>query len=372
MISNPPGMDRQQLVDQFLESLRHLPGVDVQVVQVFLEPTPLRGASSTPRYDVKCNLRVAGKTVTLLIDVKKALYPRDVRQTLWQIKDFSRRRENVPQGRETVPVLVAESISPGAKEMLKNERVGYYDSGGSLYIPAEGVHLYVDRPLPKPLSRSMRSLFSGRRARVLHALLVHYDEWWQVRELAHRARVSPATASQVLSELERYEWVVSRGMGPNKERHLVEPAALLDAWVKQRAAMPAPPMRRFFVPSVRAEGLVEKIAHVFAAHDADYAITHEAAAQRYAPFLSAVSRVRCRLLTGQTAEQALRELDARVVSEGMNLAVIEVQSLDELLFRNQLDGVWLASPVQVYLDLAHGEGRTGELADHLRRERIGF
>ena len=153
---------------------------------------------------------------------------------------------------------------------------------------------------------------------------------------------------------------------------MVEPAALLDAWVKQHAASPAPPMRRFFVPSVRAEGLFEKIAHVFAAHDADYAITHEAAAQRYAPFLSAVSRVRCRLLAGQIAEQALRELDARVVREGMNLAVIEVKSLDELLFRNQLDGVWLASPVQVYLDLAHGEGRTKELADHLRRERIGF
>ena len=41
------------------------------------------------------------------------------------------------------------------------------------------------------------------------------------------------------------------------------------------------------------------------------------------------------------------------VSEGMNLAVIDVQSSDELLFCNQLEGVWLASPIQVYLDLAH-------------------
>lgn len=364
-----PAVTERQLVDQFLESLRHLP--DVRVVQVFLERPRPPGTSSTPQYDVKCNLRVAGKFITLLIDVMKVLYPRDVRQKLWLIKDFSRRQANVPQGRETVPVLVAESISPGAREILKSERVGYYDSGGSLYVPAQGVHLYVDRPLPKPLSRSIRSLFAGRRAQVLHALLVH-DEWYQVKKLAHRARVSHATASQVLSELERYEWVVSRGMGPNKERHLVEPAALLDAWVKQHAALPAPPMRRFFVPSVRAEGLVEKIAHVFAAHDADYAITHEAAAQCYAPLLSAVSRVHCRLLAGQNTEQALRELDARVVSEGMNLAVIEVQSSDELLFCNQLEGVWLASPVQVYLDLAHGAGRTKELADHLRRERIGF
>ena len=365
-----PAVTERRLVDQFLESLRHLP--DVRVAQVFLESPRSPGTSSTPQYEVKCNLRVAGKIITLLIDVMKVLYPRDVRQRLWLIKDSSRGHPDGPRGRETVPVLVAESISPGAKELLKSERVGYYDSGGSLYVPAQGVHLYVDRPLPRPLSRSIRSLFSGRRARALHALLAHHDEWYQVKELAHRARVSPATASQVLAELERYEWVVSRGIGPNKERHLVEPAALLDAWVKQHAASPAPSMRRFFVPSVRAEGLFEKIAHVFAAHDAEYAITHEAAAQCYAPFLSTVSRVHCRLLAGEIAEQALRELDARVVSEGMNLAVIDVQSLDELLFRNQLDGVWLASPVQAYLDLAHGEGRTKELADHLRRERIGF
>ena len=219
-----PAVIERQLVDQFLESLRNLP--DVRVLQVFPEPPRSPGTSSTPQYDVKCNLRVAGKIITLLIDVMKVLYPRDVRQKLWLIKDFSRRQANVPQGRETVPVLVAESISPGAREILKSERVGYYDSGGSLYVPAQGVHLYVDRPLPKPLSRSIRSLFAGRRARVLHALLVH-DEWYQVKKLAHRARVSHATVSQVLSELERYEWVVSRGMGPNKERHLVETGRLI-------------------------------------------------------------------------------------------------------------------------------------------------
>ena len=362
----------QQLIGQFLESLRSVPDADVRVVQGFLAPPRLPQALPNPQYDAKFNLRIAGKIVTLLVHVRKFLYPRDARQALWQIKELGDRWSNAPTGRETVPVLIAESISPGAKEILKSERVGYYDSGGSLYVPAQGIHLYVDRPLPKPLSRSIRSLFSGRRAQVLHALLVHHGEWRRVKELAGKARVLPATASQVLLELEKYEWVVSRGLGPNKERRLTKPAALLDAWVKQHSMLPAPSMRRFFVPSVRAERLVQSIAHVFAEHDIDYAITHEAAAQRYAPFLSSVSRVHCRLLAGQNTEQALQELDARVVSEGMNLAVIDVQSLGELLFRNQLDGVWLASPVQVYLDLTHGAGRTKELADHLRRERIGF
>ena len=357
------------LVEQFLESLRSLPGVHAHVL---LEPPWLPGALPTRRFDARLALRAGGKTVTLLIEVKNVLYPRDVRLALWQIKGSSYGWSSAPDGQQTVPVLIAESISPGAKELLKSQRVGYYDSSGSLYVPAEGVFLYIDRPLSKPLSRPIRSLFSGRRAQVVHAILIHRSEWFRVNEIAVKARVSPATASQVLAELERYEWVVSRGLGPSKQRNLIEPAALLDAWVKQHAVLPPPSIRRFFVPSVRAEGLVRKMAQVFAAHDTRYAITHEAAAQRYAPFLSTVSQVRCRLLAGLAADQALGELDARAVNEGMNLGVIEASSFGELLFRNQLDGVWLASPIQVYLDLSRGEGRTKELAEHLRRERIGF
>ena len=49
-----------------------------------------------------------------------------------------------------------------------------------------------------------------------------------------------------------------------------------------------------------------------------------------------------------------------------------VKSSGELLFRELVDGIWLASPVQVYLDLMRGEGRAREMAKHLRQEKIGF
>ena len=78
------------------------------------------------------------------------------------------------------------------------------------------------------------------------------------------------------------------------------------------------------------------------------------------------------MLTSPAADQAIGELGARVVSEGFNLAVIEATSPGELLFRERVNGAWLASPIQVYLDLLRSEGRAKEMADHLRRERIGF
>ena len=359
-------MTERQLIEGFLETLRELPEVRAE-----LDHRELTGSTIDSKHDAKVDLHVAGKSFILLIEVKKAVYPRDVRQVLWQFKDASRGRAK-GQGREPLSFLVAESISPGAKELLREERVGYYDTGGSLYLPAPGAYLYIDKPPPKTLAKSVLSLFSGRRAQVLHALLVQYQDWFGVNELAHRAMVSPPTASQVLTELERFDWLVSRGQGPSKERYLREPAALLDAWVKQIALVRSPNLRRYYVPAMKADRLLEGIGQVFEAHEARYAISHEAAAQRYAPYLSSVSQVRTRLLIGANADAAIAALGARLVGEGANLAIIEAKSPGELLFREQVGGIWLASPVQVYLDLLYGEGRSKEMADHLRKERIGF
>ena len=357
----------RRLVEQFLEALRALPEVRAE-----LEPSQPRGPEPDRGYDAQVGLWVAGKSVTVLIEARKALYPRDVRQILWRLKQSSSRWPREPQAHETVLLLIAESISSGAKELLRVEQVGYYDSGGSLFLPAHGVYLYVDKPPPKPVSKSMRSLFSKRRAQVLHALLMRHEDWFGVTALAGQAKVSPATASQVLTELERFDWLVSRSQGPSKERYLREPAALLDAWAKQLAVMPSPTLLRYYVPSIQTDGLVEQLDQILVAHHVEYAITHEAAGQRYAPFLSRISQVRCRMLTSPAADQAIGELGARVVSEGFNLAVIEATSPGELLFRERVNGAWLASPIQVYLDLLRSEGRAKEMADHLRRERIGF
>ena len=356
----------KQLLDQLLEALRGLPGVQAELSS-FIQPSgPDRG------YDARIDLRAGGKAATLMIVVKKTLYPRDVRQMLWQFQVVARRWPQWAEERQTVSFLVAQSISPGAKDLLRDEQVGYYDSGGSLFLPAHNIYVYVDKPLPKTLSKTIRSLFSGRRAQVLHVLLMRHGEWFGVKEIAEQAQVSPATASEVLTELERFDWVVSRGQGPTKERYLREPGALLDAWVERLAVMRPLAIRRYFVSSVRAGWMVQKFAEVCATQKAEYAITHEAAGQRYAPFLSTVSQVHCRVMAGAPADRVLGALDAHVVDQGANLVIIEVKSSGELLFRELKDGIWLASPVQVYLDLIRGEGRSREMAKHLRQERIGF
>jgi DNA-binding MarR family transcriptional regulator len=356
-----PPIDQPVLIQQFLESLRELP--DVSGTSDALEfATEVNDSANA-----KIHLNVAGKSIVLLVEMKKTVYPRDVRQVLWQFKTLHQRAHA-----GEVPHLIAESLSPGAKELLRAERVGYYDSGGSLFLPVSGAYVYIDKPPPKTLEKSVRSLFSGRRAQVLHALLVHYQDWFGVTQVAERARVAPSTVSDVLSQLERFEWLVSRGQGPSKERHLSEPGALLDAWVKQLATLRAPTLRRYYVPGLKSDALIERLSQALDAHQVVYAVSYEAAAQQYAPFLSGISQVRIRLVPSAGAATAIAELDARAVNEGANLSVIEAKSEGELLFRQKNEGVWLASPIQIYLDLFSGEGRAREMAEHLRRERIGF
>ena len=358
-------LTERELIARLVDALRELPEVEADLAQ---EPA---AQHSDRGYDAQVDLRVAGKPFVLLLEAKKVVFPRDVRQIIWQLRAASHGRPT-GQRENPLPLLVAESISPGAKELLRSERVGYYDSGGSLYLPAPGAYLYIDKPPPKALAKSVRTLFTGRRAQVLHALLVRHQKWFGVTELAQQATVSPATASQVLTELERFDWLVARGQGPGKERHLREPAALLDAWAKQLATIRPSPVRRYYVPGTKADTLATRIGQVFDAHEVQYAISHEAAAQRYAPFISHVSQVRVRVLIGANADAAIGDLDARVVNEGANLGVIEAKSSGELLFREQIDGLWLASPIQIYLDLLRGEGRSKEMAEHFRKERIGF
>ena len=360
---NETNIRERDLLDMLLEALRKLP-------QVHMQPPILerRTGYGYYRLDAEIPLEAAGRTLTLLVEVRKSVYPRDIRQIIWRIKQSEQFNR---QDDEVIPLLAAESLSPGAKELLREEGVGYFDTGGSLYIPARGAFFYIDRPVPKTFERSVRSLFTGRRSQVLHALLVERGTWYSVNKLAELAKVSTATASVTLAALERFDWVISRGRGPSKERYLTEPGALLDEWSKQTSNRRPHSERRYYVPATAPEALMKHLTQLSAVHETECVMTQEVAAQRYAPFLSAVSRVSCRMMLGQAAREILSELGAKRVSEGANLYVIGTTSPGAFLFKERVGGIWLASPIQVYLDLLRGSGRAIEMAEHLRQERVG-
>lgn len=356
----------QQLIGRFIDAVQELPEVRAKVDHG--KPVARQADYGD---DVQVDLSVAGKAYHLVIGFKKTVFPRDVHQMFWKI--HKAQLIGNAEGEASLPFIIAESISPGAKEILKTERIGYYDSGGSLFLAAKGAYFYIDKPQPKTEAKSARSLFTGARAQVIHTLLVHHQSWFSVKDLAKQAMVSPATASQVLTELyERYDWFETRGQGPSKERRVRDPGPLLDEWTKQLVSIRQPTMRKFYVPATKNRNLMAQIGSAFDRYGIQYAFSYAAAAQHFTPYLSNVSQVRVRMLFGPNTDDAIRDLGARPVNEGANLSIIETKSPGELLFRERAGDLWLASMIQIYLDLTHSEGRSKELAEHFRKDRIGF
>lgn len=351
------------IVESLLAALQALPGV--HAAMRFLEGP---GTPSDGRPDAEISLEMGGRRYSLRVEAKRELYPRDVRELLWRMH----RSAGDHDGSTVLRMVAADSLSPGAKELLEAEGVGYFDRGGSLYLPAPDAYIYIDKPPPKSITKAIGSLFTGRRAQVIHALLLHPREQLTGMELAQRAQASPATVSQLMKELERQEFIGSGNYGAHKGRQLQEPGRLLDQWAEHVQALKPPVFRRYFLPSLDAGHLLEAVTRAFAGNHVTYAVSFEAAAQVYAPFLSSLSHVKCRATGGTALASALAELNARAVDEGANFSLCETQSAGDLLFREQLQGTWLASPIQVYLDLLRSEGRAKELAKNLRRERIPF
>ncbi|MYA15672.1 MAG: hypothetical protein F4089_10995 [Gammaproteobacteria bacterium] len=317
--------------------------------------------------DAVVHCRWSGRHVELVLLVRTNIYPRDAREILWRMDALT---ANHPGA---VPVLVADAISATAKEMLRHRRAAYFDAGGSLFVCSEPVYVHIDRPAPRPMARRVQSLFRGSRAQVVHCLLLAPRTWFGTTRLAGEAGVSPGTASVVLRHLEQDEWVHTRGRGPTKQRRVADAGGLLDAWARNTERVRLFSVWDYYVPVVPEQTLALELHRAFEAHGTDYALTGESAAQRYAPFLSTVSRIHCLVdPRDDRIDTVLSDLEARRVDQGANLSVIRAPFPGALASREQVDGVWLASAVIVYLDLLRVGGRGRDMARHLRRERLGF
>lgn len=362
-----PFESESSIISGLLEALQEMPKIKIVDHQLETHVAMGRGV------DAQIQLEAAGRIITLFVEIKhKAVYPRDVREILWRLRETDLFPKWGMLHARDIPFLAAESISPGAKELLREECAGYYDTGGSVYLPARGAFYFTDKPTPKSAAKTIRTLFSGKRSQVAHALLCEPDSWVNVKSIAERAEVSAATASETLSALERFDWMQTRGSGPSKERRLVELGKLLDAWVNGINTNRRVSYRRFYVPTMKHEEIALRIAEVCGRADTNYVVTGEAAAQRYTPYLSSVSQLKCKLSSSKVFDRIIVDLDARPVDEGANLLLVETKSTSEFLFRERIEDIWFASPILVYLDLVGSPGRSSEMAAHLRHERIGF
>ncbi len=353
----------QTLITLISEALNTLPEVQVKSVVLAAPFCP----GSEIRADFEVRLEVRGHPLRLLIVEKNYASPRDV-------LSFARKlHASLPDSEATpcLPMLIAPALPMSSREILREQQIAYGDSGGSLYLPFAGALFYIDKPVPKSARRNTRNVYKGKAAHVLHTLLHAPDRAWHVNEMALEAGVFPSTVHDVFQILEEHLWVERRGKGPEGVRLLRDPGAILNAW-REEYSLKQYDVRSFYGWSQTPAGLRAALDSAMEEAKAEYTLTLSSGAELVAPFVTTVEKLS--VLVSETMPFSLisDRLKLEPVEEGANIHFYLSKTRAPFLYRRRVQEVWVASDIQLYLDLWASPARGKEQAEHLRKEKLSF
>jgi len=332
---------------------------DGRIDVLHVEPRP----ANAPSVDLALELNAAGKSAEIAVEALRYAYPRDVQGAVWKLDEYKLASKR-PQ--DLILLVAAESLSPGARELLRKRGIGYFERNGNLYLSWRNWLINIERPDLPSARKEATALFTDSREMVVHALLVKRQDWLTGSELAELSRTSSYTCSVVLQELERREWCESSGAGRTLRRRLSEPKQLLAAWAEHWKKRKEQRSRWYTFterPNLLLTHLTDKIQKSNVSFD--WAFTGAAAANIYAPLLTSVDTAEIIVPPGH-AEKLASTIGLKPAEKGANVTLVERDGAS-LLFRDLHPEYpsYFASPFILYLDLLDGRGRNKELAQHV-------
>lgn len=299
------------------------------------------------------------------VEVKKQAYPRDVKHAIWGFDEFCRKHNHK---QNVVPIFVAELISEGAREVLKDNNIGYYELSGTFFIKHKQTLIDIQRPRKRVTKTGVVDLFSGAREMVVHALLQSHGEWFSGEELSDLSDTSAYTVSGVLKELELREWLVKSSEGGRSQRRkLTNPSALLNSWAE---ATKKRKKNKFYgylfaSDSVDCVKKIERKASHFA-EEINWAITGALAANQASPLLTGINVAEI-IVPLDKAELFTQSTGIKYAEKGYNVIVHEWAAAGLQFIKTENDFPIASNFIQ-YLSLLDGKGRNAELAEQFRRE----
>lgn len=306
--------------------------------------------------DIVATVRVARQRQRLALEVKNNGQPRVARAIAYQLARVLGREPGV------YGVFAAPYISPQTAKICFNEKIGYLDLAGNCRLTFGQVYIEQEgKPNPFAEKRDLRSLYSPKAARVLRVLLSDPKKPWRVQALAAEAEVSLGQVSNVKSLLEDREWLKSSDAG----LLLKDPESLLSEWsenFKSRKNLP----RNYYTLKSMAE-IEADLAQSCEREGTMYALTGFSGAARYAP---SVRYQRAMAYVSRDVESIAKSLSLKEVTSGANVTLFVPYDEGVLYGTRQIDGIYIASPVQVYLDLLGMKGRGSEAAKSILDEVI--
>lgn len=266
-------------------------------------------------------------------------------------------------------VVIAPYISPESRNILREQRQGWFDLAGNCFLSLEGIHVEVEKANTNPFAtkRKQKSIFSPKSARILKLLLAERTPM-KGNEIAARAHVSQAQVSKVRESLLDREWATANSAG----LRVVKPLALLEAWREEREP-PVLVAQGYTLYHGRAQDthLQTMFMKAATAPFGTLLLAGHSVARRVAPFARVAGEFFYADAHGVELIQEFLKLSPTDV--GANIFIYEP---DDAMM--QLDSIALAPEplrgtglLQTYLDLSAMGDRDREAADFLLQQKLG-
>jgi hypothetical protein len=349
------------LGESLIGQLRDIPELEIQ------------GADYNVRlaeeHEIDLVLRVGCKGVSyvLLVEIKTGAVSPSV--SLKAVESLRR-----IAGLTEVPMLAARSLSETTRSLLREHKVAYWDSSGSFYLNLPNALYLIDRtPLKQPREgREPRNPYKGSAAKIIHRLLLEPERSWKVTELANEVEVAASTSQEVLRFLEKQLWVRQQGKGPHSVRMLTQPGKLLDDWAANYDFESRyKPIRLHKLALSFAQQKEQLVS--FLSTRSSWALTLEHGAHLLAPYVTKLPGALTVIVPDAYPwiREALSE-GYREVPNGENLQLWLTDDHSPFMGCWQHQGLQVASPIQLYLDLFGWPRRGKEQAQNLREKVLRF
>jgi hypothetical protein len=325
----------------------------------------VRTDSPEPAVDFAAILSVGENRIRIIGEIESSGRPSRIRGTIAQLRRCAARFP------DCVPVLVVPYLGDRGQQMCRAEGIGYIDLSGNCYLRWNGVYIDRVRQGARPsVPKRAPSVFSDKASLVIRCALDRPGQPQQVRELARELGLSPAWVSQVLRRL------ISAGYAAQVEDGTVisRPLDLLNDWAEYYSFARRNDSRSYFCEAPTPQQVIARVASVPADDVGRYALTLHAGASLVAPF-SEFHEVHIYIdssaLRDETERQWTEALGLRPVEAGGNVYLTWPYYKEGAFYgRRNINGVWVASDIQLFVDLYNYPVRGREQAEYLMRNRL--
>lgn len=295
-----------------------------------------------------------GRSATLIVEVKRAVDGRTVGPLRQQLATIL---EDFPEGQGLV---MARYLSPPVREKLTEAGLSYVDATGNIRVEIESPGLFLsdrgaDRDPWRGPGRPRGTLKGEPAARVVRAV-TDIARPWTMRQLVNTSGASTGATYRVVGYLER------EGLAARDEAGMVtvpDWVQILRRWSGDYGFLRTNRITQWIAP----RGLPDLTKRIRTATDSvRYAVTGSQAAAEWASYAPA----RAAMIYVEDARRASEVWGLRPTDASANVVLAEPKF--DVVFERTItneEGVVIAAPTQVAVDLMTGPGRNPSEAEEL-------